>query len=168
LETYEQQGFAVSDIERDILKIAVIERYTGNSNIGKGFVKGLGLVKGAIASSVAHDSHNIIVAGANDVDMIEAVKSVKDMGGGFSVVLESRIIARLALPVAGLMSEKSMETVRTKMQTLIAAAQEIGSSLKDPFMTLGFLALPVIPRLKITDKGLVDVEKFEIVDLFEK
>ncbi len=167
LKTSEKNGFAVPDTTRDILKIAVIERYTGNSGTGKGFVKGLQLSTGAIASSVAHDSHNIIVAGTNDDDMMEAVKSVKDMNGGFSVVKDRRVLACLPLPVAGLMSEKPMKTIKTKMNEIIAAVKGLGSPLKDPFMTLGFLALPVIPQLKITDKGLVDVEQFKIVDLFE-
>ena len=166
MEVNEEKGFAVSDISRDLLKIAVIERYTGNSGTGKGFIKGTGLVKGAIASSVAHDSHNIIVAGTNDIDMLKAVKTVKEMGGGFAVTCNNEIFASLALPVAGLMSEEPMETVQKKMKQLIIAVKDLGSSLKDPFMTLGFLALPVIPRLKITDMGLVDVEKFKIVDLF--
>ncbi len=168
METPENNGFTVSDIDRDLLKIAVIERYTGNSGMGKGFIKGLGLVKGAIASSVAHDSHNIIVAGTNDVDMLNAVQSVKDMGGGFALVCDGKTIASLALPVAGLMSEEPMEIIRKEMRELLACVKKCGSSLKDPFMSLGFLALPVIPQLKITDKGLVDVEKFKIVDLFEK
>ena len=168
VETPENQGFAVSDIDRDILKIAVIERYTGKSGTGKGFIKGLGLLKGAIASSVAHDSHNIIVAGTNDMDMIKAVKCVKDMGGGFSVVCDNKVTASLALPVAGLMSEKPMHIIRKNMEKIIAAVKKTGSSLEDPFMTLGFLALPVIPKLKITDRGLVDVEKFKIVNLFEE
>ncbi len=167
MKVNEEKGFAVSDIKRDLLKIAVIERYTGNANTGKGFIKGLGLVKGAIASSVAHDSHNIIAAGTNDIDMLTAVKKVKEMGGGFAVACDDQTIASLALPVAGLMSEKPMEIIRKKMDELIACVKDIGSSLKDPFMTLGFLALPVIPRLKITDRGIVDVKQFKIVDLFE-
>lgn len=167
VKTPEKHGFAVSDINRDLLKIAVIERYTGTSGTGKGFVKGIGLLKGAIASSVAHDSHNIIVTGTNDMDMIKAVESIKNMGGGFSVVCNDQVIASLALPVAGLMSEKPIDIIQKKMQKLTAAVKDLGSPLKDPFMTIGFLALPVIPQLKITDKGLVDVEKFKIVNLFE-
>ncbi len=166
-EISEEHGFAVSDIKRDILKIAVIERYSGDTGIGKGFIKGFGLLRGAIASSVAHDSHNIIVAGTNDTDMIKAVKTVKDMGGGFSVVCDNQITASLSLPVAGLMSEKPMAIIQRKMHKITAAVKKLGSPLKDPFMTLGFLALPVIPKLKITDKGLVDVEQFKIVNLFE-
>ncbi len=168
MKVNEENGFAVADIKRDLLKIAVIERYTGNAGTGKGFIKGLGLVKGAIASSVAHDSHNIIVAGTNDIDMLKAVKAVKEMGGGFSVTCNSQSFEFLPLPVAGLMSEEPMEIIQRKMKKLIMAVKDLGSSLKDPFMTLGFLALPVIPQLKITDKGLVDVEQFKIVNLFEE
>ncbi len=162
----EEKGNAVANSQQDIIKIAVIERYSGKTGTGKGFITGLGITKGAIASSVAHDSHNIIVAGTNDADMIKAVKAVVDMKGGFAVACDNEIMESLALPVAGLMSEKSLIEVNASMKKIILAAKKIGSPLKDPFMTLGFLALPVIPKLKITDKGLVDVEKFEIVDLF--
>ncbi|MFO7748962.1 MAG: adenine deaminase [Desulfobacteraceae bacterium] len=165
-EVSDRRGKAVADPGRDILKIAVIERYSGRAGTGKGFIKGLGLKGGAIASSVAHDSHNIIVAGASDRDMMAAVRAVVEMQGGFAVASDGNITASLALPVAGLMSHDSLEGVNRSMEKVIAAANKLGTSLKDPFMTLGFLALPVIPRLKITDKGLVDVEKFQLVDLF--
>ncbi len=165
-DAIEKKGEAVSDPDRDILKIAVIERYSGRSGTGKGFVNGLGLKKGAVASSVAHDSHNIITAGTNDKDMLRAVREVAEMKGGFAVALDNRITASLALPVAGLMSEHSLETVNQSMKHLVSAANALGTPLKDIFMTLGFLALPVIPKLKITDKGLVDVEKFAMTELF--
>lgn len=165
-DVIEDKGKAVSDPNRDLVKIAVIERYSGLSGTGKGFVTGLGLKKGAIASSVAHDSHNIIVAGVTDGEMLTAVKAVAGMKGGFAVVSGNEVTASLALPVAGLMSEDSLEEVNSAMEKVISAAKDLGTPLKDPFMTLGFLALPVIPKLKITDKGLVDVEKFELVDLF--
>lgn len=158
--------YAISDTSRDMLKIAVIERYSGKSGMAKGFVNGLGLNKGAIASTVAHDSHNIIVAGADDDNMLCAVKAIKEMGGGFVVVKEGKVVESLALPVAGLMSEKSLEEVNQSMDRVIGAVKTLGSKLSDPFMTLGFLALPVIPKLKITDKGIVDVEKFQVVNLF--
>jgi adenine deaminase len=156
----------VSDPARDILKIAVVERHKGTGNIGKGFVTGLGLKQGAIASSVAHDSHNIIVAGATDTDMITALRRVVDLKGGLVVACNGQIIAELALPVAGLMSPEPMWSVRLKITSLIDACRHLGSNLDDPFMTLSFLALPVIPALKITDKGLVNVDEFKIVPLF--
>ncbi|MFK5954705.1 MAG: adenine deaminase C-terminal domain-containing protein, partial [Desulfobacterium sp.] len=121
---------------------------------------------GALASSVAHDSHNIIVMGMDDGDMMQAVKEVVTMGGGLSVVNAGRTLATVPLPVAGLMSQSPMDQVHQEMEMAIEAAQALGSPLADPFMTLGFLALPVIPHLKITDKGLVDVDKFKLVELF--
>ncbi|MFH2043889.1 MAG: adenine deaminase [Pseudomonadota bacterium] len=160
-------GMAVSDISNDILKICVIERHKGTSNIGKGFVKGLGFIKGAIASSVAHDSHNIIVAGTNDEDMKVAAKAVIQMGGGLSAACDGNVCATLCLPIAGLMSNETVCDIDRDMKHLVSITQSFGSLLADPFMALSFLALPVIPELKITDKGLVDVDKFCIVPLFE-
>jgi adenine deaminase len=167
LDVTEIDGMAVADVGRDIIKMAVVDRYTGEARTGKGFVTGLGLQRGAIASSVAHDSHNIIVAGAADRDMRAAVAVVVEMGGGFAAVDESKVLASLPLPVAGLMSDQPVETVRRQMDKMIIAAGSLGATLTDPFMTLGFLALPVIPDLKLTDQGLVDVTRFEIVPLFE-
>lgn len=160
-------GMAVQDISNDILKIAVIERHKGTGNIGKGFVKGFNLKKGAIASSVAHDSHNIIVAGTNDGDMKAAVDAVIKMGGGLAAASDCNICGALSLPVAGLMSNETVETIDRQMKNLLSAVRTLGSSLSDPYMALSFLALPVIPELKITDKGLVDVGKFCIAPLFE-
>jgi adenine deaminase len=148
----------VSDPSRDLLKIAVIERHTGSGRIGVGVVRGIGLKRGALASSVAHDSHNIIVTGATDTDMRAAAEAVVAAGG--------QVVARLALPVAGLMSLEPVHAVSAAMDRLIRAAGDLGSSLKDPFMTLSFLALPVIPELKLTDLGLVDVGRFKHVPLF--
>jgi adenine deaminase len=159
-------GNAVADTSRDILKIAVVERHTGSGNVGKGFVRGFGLKRGAIASSVAHDSHNIIVVGTNDDDMNAAIRTVVKMGGGLAAVYDKKVCADLALPIAGLMSLEPISTVRDRIDRLIRAARELGATLHDPFMTLSFLALPVIPELKITDKGLVDVARFRIVSLF--
>ena len=156
----------VSDITRDILKIAVVERHTGSGNIGKGFVRGFGLKKGALSSSVAHDSHNIIVVGTNDEDMKTAVEAVVKMGGGLAASCESKICATLPLPIAGLMSQEPVCAVRERLDKLLEVARDFGTTLNDPFMTLSFLALPVIPELKITDKGLVDVKQFCIVPLF--
>ncbi|MGD9042859.1 MAG: adenine deaminase [Desulfobacterales bacterium] len=157
---------AVSDPSKDMLKMAVVERHNGTGNIGKGFVKGFGLKHGALASSVAHDSHNIIVVGTTDEDMRAALEAVVKMGGGLAAVADTRILAELALPVAGLMSLEPVQNVRDQLDRLIGVAHDMGTTLKDPFMTLSFLALPVIPELKLTDLGLVDVNKFEVVPLF--
>ncbi len=159
-------NMAVSDVSRDILKLAVIERHKGTGNTGKGFVRGFGLKRGAIASSVAHDSHNIIIVGTNDEDMIAAIEAVVKMNGGFAVACNHEICASLPLPIAGLMSQEPVHTVLEKMDRLIRVSHEFGTTLNDPFMALGFLALPVIPELKLTDKGLVDVTQFKIVPLF--
>ncbi|MFO7753705.1 MAG: adenine deaminase [Desulfobacteraceae bacterium] len=166
LEPALQNGFAVCDPGRDISKIAVIERYTGKAGTGKGFVRGLGLSKGAVASSVAHDSHNIVTAGTSDRDMIRAAEEVVRMKGGFAVAVDGEIAAKLPLEIAGLMTDLPMEVVNERMKSVNMAVQGLGCGLNDPFMALGFLALPVIPELKITDRGLVDVNRFEIVDLF--
>jgi len=157
---------AVSDPSRDLLKIAVVERHNGTGNIGKGFVKGIGLKRGALASSVAHDSHNIIIVGTSDEDMRAALEAVVKMGGGLAAVCDDRLLADLALPIAGLMSAEPVRTVRDQLEILLGMAHDMGAVLKDPFMTLSFLALPVIPELKLTDKGLIDVNKFEGVPLF--
>ena len=159
-------GRVVSDPERDLLKIAVIERHRGTGRTGIGFVKGIGLQRGAIASSVAHDAHNIIVVGATDTDMRAAVRHVIDMQGGLAVAADNKILASLALPIAGLMSPQPVRWIQEQLTALTRAAGELGISLADPFMTLSFLALPVIPELKITDMGLVDVNRFDPVDLF--
>lgn len=165
-EVKTENGLAVADAANDVIKMAVVDRYTGEARTGKGFVAGLGLKKGAIAASVAHDSHNIIVAGTDDADMRAAVADVVEMKGGFAVACDGKTLATLPLPVAGLMSDQPVATVRRRMDAAIAAAGELGCRLSDPFMTLGFLALPVIPDLKLTDQGLVDVTRFEIVPLF--
>ena len=165
-DTVVENNFAVSDTSKDILKIAVIERHKGTGNVGKGFVKGFGLKQGAIASSVAHDSHNIIVVGVNDDDMAVAVKRIIELNGGLVAVKDQKVAAKLALPIAGLMSNDPLEAVRNQMDQLINAANDFGSAIADPFMILSFLALPVIPELKLTDQGLFDVIRFEHVSLF--
>jgi adenine deaminase len=161
-----RDGIAVADPARDIAKLAVVERHRATGNRGLGFVLGLGLQSGAIASSVAHDSHNIVAAGMDDDDMLVAVREVEHMQGGLAVVKGREVLAALALPVAGLMSDRPMEEVVTAMRELIQASHELGSPLPNPFMTLSFFALPVIPALRLTDRGLVDVEEFRIVPLF--
>jgi adenine deaminase len=152
------------DLDADIIKVAVIARHGVNHNIGRGFVKGFGLKRGAIASSVGHDSHNIIVVGADDADMALAVNRVIEMGGGFAVAGGGRTRAELALPLAGLMSLEPFETVCTALHELRDAAKALGCTLPEPFLQAAFLALPVIPHLKITDRGLFDVDRFCLVD----
>ncbi|PJF25384.1 MAG: adenine deaminase, partial [Phototrophicales bacterium] len=154
------------DPARDLLKIAVIERHQASGHVGKGFIRGFGLQRGAIAGSVAHDHHNLVVIGADDASMRRAALAVIEMGGGLAAVDGDQVSATLPLPVAGLMSEAPLETVRRDYDALIAAAQGMGSAMPDPFMAMSFMALEVIPKLKLTDLGLVDVEKFEIIDLF--
>jgi len=160
------KGEAVPDIKKDILKIAVVERHKGTGNVGLGFVRGFGLGRGAIASSVAHDSHNIVVVGTSDEDMTAAVEGVIKMGGGQVVAAAGQVRASVPLPIAGLMSPLSLPDVAKETEKLHAASAELGCRVPDPFMTMGFLALPVIPELKLTDMGLVDVGRFEVVPLF--
>jgi len=163
-----RDGVAYPDIKEDILKIAVVERHQGTGNIGIGFVQGFGLKKGAIGSSVAHDSHNLVVVGTNDQDILKAAMAIKEMGGGLVSILDGKVLAFLPLPIAGLMSETSVPRVNLQLEALHRAVKSLGCKLPDPFMTLSFLSLPVIPELKITDKGLVDVNQFKFVPLFEK
>ena len=158
---------AVSNVETDTLKICVIERHRATGNIGKGFVKGFNLKCGAIASTVAHDSHNMIVIGTNDFDMYTAAVALIKCQGGKVVVKDGKIVSQLPLPIAGLMSDKEFDFVVEKCDELNKAAHSIGCKLEDPFMTMGFLSLPVIPELKITDKGVFDTNKFDFVDIFE-
>lgn len=162
----EHQGQVVSDPSRDLLKIVVLERHQGSGRKGFGFVRGFGLRKGALASTVAHDSHNLIVAGVNDSDMVVAANALRDLGGGLAVVSDGQVKAQLPLPVAGLMTDASLEQVVAGKQEVNRAALEMGATLEHPFMALSFLALPVIPKLKLTDQGLVDVESFTHVPLF--
>jgi adenine deaminase len=158
---------AVADAQRDLAKLAVIERHDRTGNVGLGFVQGLGLEKGAIASSVAHDSHNLVVAGMNDMDMIVAARHISSIGGGLAVAYDEQITASLPLPIAGLMSDQTIESVISKLKSVNKASIKLGSNvIKDPFMLLSFLSLPVIPSLKLTDKGLVDVDKFQLTNLW--
>jgi len=152
------------DLDADVLKVTVIERHGKNGNIGRGFVKGFGLKRGAIASSVGHDSHNITVIGATDEDMAVAVNRLIELGGGFTVSDGGKITAELALPIAGLMSPKPFEEVTHDLHALREAAYALDCVLPEPFLQVAFLALPVIPHLKMTDRGLFDVDKFDFVD----
>ena len=161
-----RDGEAVSDPNRDLLKVVVLERHRGSGRKGFGFVRGLGLRQGALSSTVAHDSHNLVVVGASDSDMIVAANALIEMGGGLVVVNNGQVQAKLALPIAGLMSAAPLEQVVAKKKEVNQAALDLGATLDHPFMALSFLALPVIPKLKLTDRGLVDVERFAHVPLF--
>ena len=145
------------------MKVAVVARHGKNENIGRGFAHGFGLKRGAIAASVGHDSHNITVIGVDDSDMAAAVNRIIELEGGFVVAAGGEIRAELALPVAGLMSLEPFEAVRDKLVALRAAAKAVGCTLPEPFLQVAFLPLPVIPHLKITDFGLFDVDRFELV-----
>lgn len=163
-----EDGNAVSNIDNDTLKICVIERHRATGNIGKGFVKGFNLKCGAIASTVAHDSHNMIVIGTNDADMYAAAVALIKCKGGKVVVKDGEVISELPLPIAGLMSDRNFDYVVNKCEELNKTAHSIGCRIEDPFMTMGFLSLPVIPELKVTDKGVFDTNKFDFIDIFEK
>jgi adenine deaminase len=157
------KGLRHPDPDNDVLKVVVLNRHGGNRNIGRGFIKGFGFRDAAIASSVGHDAHNVIVVGDNDSDMAAAVNRLIEIEGGFIVVRGGRVIADLPLPIAGLMSDKSAPEVVTALQGLRRAAKDIGCPLAEPFLHMAFLPLCVIPHLKITDHGLVDVDKFELI-----
>jgi adenine deaminase len=161
-----EDGLALADPSRDLLKLAVVERHKGTGNVGIGFIRGFGLQRGALGSTVAHDSHNIIVVAASDADLMTAVRALAEMGGGLVAVADGEVRARLPLPIAGLMADRSPAAIRTEMDRVTAVARELGCRLHDPFMALSFMALAVIPELKLTDKGLVDVGKFDFVPLF--
>ena len=156
-------GVVVPDTERDILKLVVVERHKATGNIGLGLVTGFGLKKGALASSIAHDSHNIVAVGTNDADIFTAVKEVEKLQGGLVVAADSRVLASLALPIAGLLSAEPLEVVVDKLEKLEQIARDLGTTLPSPLATLSFLALPVIPELRLTDLGLVDVNAFKLV-----
>ena len=156
-------GVVMPDISRDILKLVVVERHRATGNIGLGLVKGFGLKRGAIASSIAHDSHNIVAVGTSDEDIFTAVKEIERLQGGLVVAAESKVLSSLALPIAGLLSDEPLEVVVSKLEKLEQLAKDLGTTLPSPFATLSFLALPVIPELRLTDLGLVDVNAFELV-----
>ena len=162
------QGLAHSDPENGLVKLAVVERHRATGNVGLGFAVGLGFEKGAVASTVAHDSHNLVIAGTNDRDMFTAALESRIMGGGLIAVQDGQVLAAVPLPIAGLMSDSSLDQTVQNMNELDRACRTMGFVHKNPFMILSFLALPVIPELKLTDKGLVDVNRFELVDLWEE
>ncbi len=161
-----RDGAAVADPGNDLAKVVVIERHTASGRMGVGFVEGLGLRRGAVAQTVAHDHHNLIVAGADDLSMRTAALAVADAGGGMAAAIGGEVVAIQPLAVAGLMSDRPLEEVRLRRRALLEAARSLGCLEHDPFMLLSFLGLEVIPSLKITDRGLVDVERFRIVPLF--
>jgi len=161
-----RDGEVVADPARDLLKIAVAERHAGSGRVAVGLVRGMGLSRGAMGGTVAHDHHNVILVGADDGSMRTAARRLVAMGGGLVVAEGDRVHAELALPVGGLMSDRPIEEVRRGLDGVVAAARSLGSPLHDPFMAMSFLGLEVIPSLKITDQGLVDVDAFRKVELW--
>ncbi len=153
------------DVDRDILKIVVVERHKATGNIGKAYISGFGLKRGAIAQSIAHDAHNIVAVGVKDEDICKAVNRIAELQGGI-VVVDGDVKAELQLNIAGLMSEESAEVVAEKLDRINEEIRRLGCKLKSPILALSFMALPVIPKLKVTDLGLVDVEEFKVVDVF--
>ncbi|HUN09875.1 MAG TPA: adenine deaminase [Aggregatilineales bacterium] len=159
-------GQAVVDTERDLLKMVVVERHHASGKIGKAFINGFGLKRGAIGGTVAHDHHNAVVIGVDDASIRRALEAMVEIGGGLVAVDGDRVLGTLPLPVAGLMTEIPLEQARREYDAMVAHAQALGSAMPDPFMAMSFMALEVIPSLKLTDVGLVDVEQFKVVDLF--
>ncbi len=159
-----ENGKVLSNPAEDVLKIAVFERHKASGNVGLGFLSGLGVREGAVASTVGHDSHNLVVAGANDLDMLAAVKILVDSGGGMVAVRNGKVLAHVPLPIAGLMSDMTVETVAGQIEQLKDAWTKLGSSLPSPYVTLSFTTLSVIPELRITDKGLLDTVHFQFVN----
>jgi adenine deaminase len=157
------QGVRSIDTDQDVVKVAVLARHGGPKSMSVAFVRGFGMKRGAIASSVGHDSHNVTVVGADDADMALAANRLSKIGGGFVVADAGRVLAELALPIAGLMSRLTFEEVRDGLMPLRTAARGLGVTLAEPFLQVAFLPLPVIPHLKLTDKGLVDVDRFELI-----
>jgi adenine deaminase len=164
-EPLRRDGKACADPGRDLAKLAVVERHHGTGRIGVGFAQGFGLQAGALASSHAHDAHNIVVVGMTDEDMAAAANRLRELGGGQVVVMDGRVIAELPCPIGGLLSDLTFEEVAERTRVLEEAAGELGTTLPSPFMAMSFLALSVIPQLKLTDRGLVDVDRFELVPL---
>jgi adenine deaminase len=160
-----EDGLAVADPKRDLAKIAVVERHLATGRIGLGFVRGFGLERGAMASTIAHDAHNIVVVGVDDGDMARAVQRLAEMGGGLVVIADRGVQAELPLPIAGLLSDAPLAEVVEASRVCVDAAESLGCRFPAPFQMLAFLALSVIPKLKITDRGLIDVDAFQVVPL---
>ncbi|MEO5753827.1 MAG: adenine deaminase [Chthoniobacterales bacterium] len=163
-----RDGEIISDTERDILKLVVLERHQATGNVGVGFVRGFGLRRGALGSTVAHDAHNVVVVGTNDADIIAAVRALEELGGGQVAVADGKVEAALPLPIAGLVSDQPLEIVIKKITALNATAESLGCGLPAPFMSLSFLSLSPIPALKLTDQGLVDAVNMKLTSLFEE
>jgi adenine deaminase len=158
-------GQLVPDIFRDLLKLVVVERHHASGRVGLALVKGFGLKKGAIASTVAHDAHNLVIAGTNDADILRAIEAINEIGGGFALVVDGQMRASVALPLGGLVSPLPVDQLVSQLQALDTAAAALGCTLEHPFMTLSFLSLSVIPSLKLTDQGLIDVAAAQVVPL---
>jgi adenine deaminase len=161
-----EDGMAVADPDRDLLRLSVIERHRATGNVGMGFVRGFGLRRGAMASSVSNDCHNVVVVAVDDEDGLVAARTVADMGGGIAVVAGGKLRAAIALPLAGLMADRAPEVVAAQLDAVTSAVRQLGCGVPAPFMAMSFLALPVIPHLKLTDRGLVDVDAFAFTDVF--
>lgn len=161
-----EDGVAVADPDRDMLRLSVIERHRATGNVGMGFVRGFGLRRGAMASSVANDCHNLVVVAVDDEDGLAAARAVADMGGGIAVAVRGELRAALALPLAGLMADRAPEVVADQLDAVTSVVRQLGCTVPAPFMAMSFLALPVIPHLKLTDRGLVDVDAFAFTDVF--
>jgi adenine deaminase len=161
-----EDGIAVADPDRDLLRLSVIERHRATGNVGMGFVRGFGLRRGAMASSVSNDCHNVVVVAVDDEDGLVAARTVADMGGGIAVVAGGKLRAAIALPLAGLMADRAPEVVADQLDAVTSAVRQLGCGVPAPFMAMSFLALPVIPHLKLTDRGLVDVDAFAFTDVF--
>jgi len=160
-----RDGARHADPAIDVLKVAVLERHGRNGNVGRGFVKGFGLTHGAIASSIGHDAHNIITVGDNDADMALAVNRLIDLQGGFVAARDGAVVADLALPIAGLMSDRPAEEVEQALRILRDHLRAMGCLLDEPFVQLAFLPLSMIPHLKITDRGLIDADHVRLISL---
>ncbi len=165
MEALLRDGEIVADPERDLLKLAVVERHHASGRVGLGLVQGIGLKRGALASSVAHDAHNLVIAGVSDSDIVQAVLALQEMGGGFVCVVDGKVLARVPLPLAGLVSPLPADELVQQLRHLDEVATELGCVLEHPCMTLSFLSLSVIPSLKLTDQGVVDVETFTLLPL---
>lgn len=156
----------IADVEKDLLKVAVIERHKGTGNIGLGVINGMELKSGAIATTIAHDSHNLIVVGTNDSDMLFAIEKLKEIGGGIIVVEDGKILSSINLEIGGLITNRSIDSIMNDLEELHNSIKKIAPTINfNPFLTLSFLSLPVIPDIKITDKGIFDVKKFDFIDI---
>ena len=165
LEPTVKEGCIVADPSRDLVKIAVLERHHASGRVGLGFATHVGLQRGAFASTVAHDAHNIVVLGVDDRDMAASAMRLAEIGGGIVIAEGGRVVEELPLPIAGLMSDRPLDEVHRRLHSMETRLRDMGVTMAAPFMTLSFLALSVIPELKITDRGLVDVNRFELVPL---